>query len=158
MKTNDKIDSNNKDKENNNESNIKLTKENKKNKKNYIPLTREELNEQKENNNGENGKVKPKIENKEENNDEGKKKMKKYRTEVIRVRKRKEIVNDTRGVKDLDKSKKKEMKREESLSNFSVEFSEVIQENGVLKKDDEDIKEKIEKSMLKQKMKNKKEG
>ena len=63
--------------------------------------------------------------------------MKKNRTEVIKIRKRKEIVNDQRGVKDTDKTKKKEMKREESLSNFSVEYSEVIKENGVLKKDDE---------------------
>ena len=157
MKTRDKKVSKDKGKENSYELN-KLNKSNKEKnnkKKNYIPLTKEDLIEQNGNNNDKKEEeTKLKTETKQEKNIDGKN-MKKNRTEVIRIRRRKEIINDTRGVKDEDKSRKKEIKREDSLSQFSVEFSEDIQKNGVFKKDDEELKKKIEKSIQEQKNKKK---
>ena len=104
------------DKENNNESNINSKKDDKSFKKKVIPLTdkdKYESNTKEEKNKEENENVK-------ESKKEIKGSSRKYKTGV-RVRKRLEIVNDQRGIKDLDKSKKKDIKKEDSLSNFSVE-------------------------------------
>ena len=57
-----------------------------------------------------------------------------------------------------DKSKKKDIKKEESVSSWSVESVEVIKENGVYKKEDKDLQDKIKKSLLKQKEKKKNKG
>ena len=152
MKKNEQIDSKKKGKENNNETNIKSSKD-EKNLKKIIPLTSDNNNKSKEKSNQNDSE-----EDKKEKNNEKKNNGKKKHTEIIRVRKRKELIEDKRGVKDLDKSRKKEMKREDSLSNFSVEYSEVIQENGVLKKNDEEINEKIKNSLEKQKLKKQKNG
>ena len=46
------------------------------------------------------------------------------------------------------KTKKKDIIKEESVSSWSVESVEVIKENGVYKKDDKDLKDKIKKSMM----------
>ena len=136
MKNEEKSESKD-DKENNNESNNNSKKDDKTFKKKIIPLTDKDKNES----NSKEEKNKEDNENLKESKREKKGSSRKYKTEV-RVRKRLEIVNDQRGIKDLDKSKKKDIKKEDSLSNFSVEYSEVIKENGELKKDDEEIKKK----------------
>ena len=61
---------------------------------------------------------------------------------VDRVKKmfRKEIGKEPKQKTDEDKSKKKEIKKEESISSWSVESVEVIKENGVYKKDKKEKK------------------
>ena len=83
----------------------------------------------------------------------------KYRPNMRRVDKVKIMVRKGTGKEpkqkvNEDKSKKKDIKKEESVSSWSVESVEVIKENGIYKKDDKDLQDKIEKSMLNQKGKN----
>ena len=68
-------------------------------------------------------------------------------------------LNCENGEKNNDeKSKKKELKTEENLSNYSVEFSEVIKENGIFKKNDDDIHKLIQESILNEEERKKREG
>ena len=68
-------------------------------------------------------------------------------------------LNCENGEKNNDeKSKKKELKTEENLSNYSVEFSEVIKENGIFKKNDDDINKLIQESILNEEERKKREG
>ena len=87
----------------------------------------------------------------------------KYRPNMRRVDKVKIMVRKGTGKEpkqkvDEDKSKKKDIKKEESVSSWSVESVEVIKENGVYKKEDKDLQDKIKKSLLKQKEKKKNKG
>ena len=80
------------------------------------------------------------------------------RVDKVKIMIRKEIANEPKQKVDEDKNKKKDIKKEESISSWSVESVEVIKENGVFKKEDKDLQDKIKKSMLKQKEKKKKNG
>ena len=71
----------------------------------------------------------------------------------IKIMIRKEIINEPKQKIDEDKNKKKEVKKEESVSSWSVESVEIIKENGIFKKDDKELQEQIQKSMLNQKKK-----
>ena len=80
------------------------------------------------------------------------------RVDRVKIMIRKEIEKEPKQKVDEDKNKKKDIKKEESISSWSVESVEVIKENGIYKKDDKDLQDKIEKSMLNQKGKKKKGG
>ena len=86
-----------------------------------------------------------------------------YRNNIKRVDKvkimiRKEVEKEPKQKMDEDKNKKKEINKEESVSSWSVESVEVIKENGVFKKEDKDLQDRIKKSMMKQKEKKKQNG
>ena len=80
------------------------------------------------------------------------------RVDKVKIMVRKEMANEPKKKTDEDKNKKKEIKKADSISSWSVESVEVIKENGVFKKEDKDLQDKIEKSMLNQKEKKKKNG
>ena len=82
----------------------------------------------------------------------------KYRPNMRRVDKVKIMVRKGTGKEpkqkvNEDKSKKKDIIKEESVSSWSVESVEIIKENGIFKKDDKELQEQIQKSMLNQKKK-----
>ena len=65
------------------------------------------------------------------------------RVDKVKIMVRKETAKGPKPKTDEDKSKKKEIKKEESVSSWSVESVEVIKENGVYKKEDKDLQDKI---------------
>ena len=75
----------------------------------------------------------------------------------IKIMIRKEIINEPKQKIDEDKNKKKEVKKEESVSSWSVESVEIIKENGIFKKMIKNYKNKSKKVCLikkRKKMKN----
>ena len=73
------------------------------------------------------------------------------RVDKVKIMIRKEVEKEPKQKMDEDKNKKKEINKEESVSSWSVESVEVIKENGVFKKEDKDLQDRIKKSMMKQK-------
>ena len=63
------------------------------------------------------------------------------RVDKVKIMVRKETAKGPKPKTDEDKSKKKEIKKEESVSSWSVESVEVIKENGVYKKEDKDLQD-----------------